>query len=364
MLGLFLLFKLLQLVIVYFAPAPFDTSSLIFFESHQQELAQLPAALQWLVTNVFQKLVVWDAIYFLKLADEGPTFEHEYVFGPLWWRLLAQIPLDNIYYKLIGGLFISNVSHYLSCLVLHKLTKRYFGYKVAVNSALLTIIQPSGIFSTSIYSEPITQLICYTALLLRSYGRRSIRYLLSGVFIAIAFGFRSNCLLYGLVFLYDLVSDVSIYPLLAGLPLFGSLCLSIYIPYQAFCPERGEWCFSTTKSLVSYAQSHYWVNGFLAYFTVGNIPLFIIAAPNLLILATSIYNLRSVKTIRPILLTSLVYLIVQFFFMNVQIINRVITFLPTHIWYVALTENRKIASFWIFWTILQTALFATFLPPA
>ncbi|OBA18766.1 uncharacterized protein OGAPODRAFT_92227 [Ogataea polymorpha] len=318
----FVLLKLAQLLIVYFAPAPFDTSTRIFLDDYTEDYAELPASLKWFVSNVASKLVAWDAIYFLKLATEGPTFEHEYVFGPLWWRLLASIPSANIFYKLLGGLLVSNVSHYLSCVVLYKLTRRYFDERTARNSAYLAVIQPSGIFSTTIYAESITQLLCYTALLLRSYGRKSPRYFLSGILIAIAFGFRSNCLLYGIVYLYDTVAGQSLVSLVSGLPLFFALCLSIYVPYREFCPERGEWCLSAAPSLVSYAQSHYWGNGFLTYFTVANIPLFIIAAPSLLILATAIYRLRNQRRLRPILLTSLVYLVVQLTCMHVQIINR------------------------------------------
>ncbi|KAG7907962.1 hypothetical protein KL906_003379 [Ogataea polymorpha] len=206
----FVLLKLAQLLIVYFAPAPFDTSTRIFLDDYTEDYAELPASLKWFVSNVASKLVAWDAIYFLKLATEGPTFEHEYVFGPLWWRLLASIPSANIFYKLLGGLLVSNVSHYLSCVVLYKLTRRYFDERTARNSAYLAVIQPSGIFSTTIYAESITQLLCYTALLLRSYGRKSPRYFLSGILIAIAFGFRSNCLLYGIVYLYDAVAGQSL----------------------------------------------------------------------------------------------------------------------------------------------------------
>ncbi|KAG7808679.1 hypothetical protein KL921_003761 [Ogataea angusta] len=206
----FVLLKLAQLLIVYFAPSPFDTSTGIFLADYSADYAELPQNLQWFVSNVASKLVAWDAIYFLKLATEGPTFEHEYVFGPLWWRLLALVPSTNVYYKLLGGLLISNISHYLSCVVLYKLTRRYFDERTARNSAYLAVIQPSGIFSTTIYAESTAQLLCYTALLLRSYGRTSPKYFLSGILIAIAFGFRSNCLLYGILYLYDTVAGQSL----------------------------------------------------------------------------------------------------------------------------------------------------------
>lgn len=393
-----ILIRLFQFIIVFLTPFQFDTSSSILIDRYKSNNPRYP---QFLITCL-NNLISWDSVYFLKLSIDKITFEHEWVFGPLWWRLmnflinqsfLKQFNVDiydvsilfiiiNTMLLLITTKILYNITYFVCNSNLKYLPNNFDIYKCSYYSSLLLIIQPSGIFSVICYSETSVQCLCYLALYLYLSSRsrvaiqNKILYFLSGTLLSISFGFRSNVLLYGLIYIYDLIfnfrnlTDI-LCILTTGLQLFISLIYSNVITYQLYCPDRGEWCNSSTKSLVFYAQSHYWNNGFLRYFTIGNLPLFLIALPQFLIISLSIWNLRNFITIKPILLTSSVYLFLQLTSMHVQIINRISTFLPTHLLYVSylltLNDNKlgkAIVRWWIVWVLIQTALFSAFLPPA
>ncbi|ODV83950.1 glycosyltransferase family 76 protein [[Candida] arabinofermentans NRRL YB-2248] len=388
--GTFLSIKLLQLAIIYFSPLQFDTSSRILLDRYLSHKTIFNETTQYLLDTVLSKFVVWDSVYFMKLSTEGISFEHEWVFGPMWWRLIRSFRLENFYLNLIVSLAISNLCHFLSCILIYYMTLEAFKKdktvklnRLAYVCSVLVVLQPSGIFSTANYSESITQLTCYMGIYLRQLSMdyefsavkitNPVLYVLSGSLFSIAFGFRSNALLYGILYLDDLWEfnfkqvEQSLLSIVAGLQLFLASIYSIYIPYKEFCPQRGEWCFSYTKSIVSYCQSYYWNNGFLRYFTVGNIPLFLLAAPSLAILLCSVIQFRSHSQISGIAKVTVVYLFVQFTMMHVQIVNRVMTFLPIHIWFVGYLESKHseaIIKWWFVWIMLQTGLYACYLPPA
>lgn len=386
----FILFRIAQFVIVALAPEPFDTSSLILVAEYME--GKVPHYPTFMIT-ILNKLMAWDSVYFLKLAISGISYEHEWVFGPLWWRFLSLItsimPNPDIYDVLLVSIIINNLCLIASAYMINQLArtilknqfvKSFVGPKFPEYASLLIIIQPSGIFSLIGYSESSSQLLCYTALLLRqkSLGTTRIRnkhlYEISGFLFALAYGLRSNCLLYGIVYIYDMIKfpyyRSKLTALFTGLLLFFSLIFSIYVPYQEYCPDRGEWCHSLTKSLTSYAQNHYWGVGFLKYYTSNNIPNFLFAMPQIFVLFLSLCVFSNWSVIRGEWLVGVIYLIIQIFWMHIQVINRVSTFLPLHILYVAylLSINRSlgkaISAWWTFWVLLQTGLFACFLPPA
>lgn len=401
--GILLFIRTVQATIVYFTPFQFDTSSSILIDRYTNDISK--TRYNYHVTQILDKLFSWDSVYFLKLSIEAVTFEHEWVFAPLWWRLMnwiINLPLANKYIS--GGVCIYDILLFFitfNNILLVSTTKIMYGIsievcrynekmipknfnvsKFAYICSLLLLIQPAGIFLSVSYSETITQFLCFSALYAYLVARSKILiknyvlYFVSGLLFTIAFGMRSNSLLYGLLYVYDLLTASNlgdgILILITGFQLFLALVYSTYAAYYTYCPERGEWCNSYTKSLVSYAQSHYWNNGFLKYFTLGNIPLFIIALPQFIIICKSLIQFKNWSGIRSLWIVSAVYTFVQFTFMHVQIINRVSSFIPLHIWYVSyllcLNDDNiwgiLIVRWWVVWVLTQTSLFAAFLPPA
>jgi phosphatidylinositol glycan class V len=331
----------------------------------------------------------------MKLTMEGLTFEHEWVFCPIWWRIMNFIKLEFnlqfydvlLLFTILNNLLIICITKLIYLLIFQlcelnakNIPKGFNISKFAYIASLLVLVQPSGIFSTTIYSETPVQFLTYFGLYIFHKSRRNSKivhkllYLSSGIIFSLAFGIRSNSLLYGIIYVYDLTQfknfkDI-ICTITTGSFLFISLIYSTYLSYIEYCPTRGAWCDSMTKSLVSYAQSHYWNNGFLNYFTMNNIPMFIIAAPQLIIILQSIWMFKNWIGCTHIILISVIYWIIQFTSMHVQIVNRVSTFIPIHIFYVSFLLNNEskygkiILRWWIVWMFVQTSLFAAFLPPA
>lgn len=365
----------------------FDVSNDILIEVYSRSQSRYPIYIQ----EFLKKTMSWDCVYFLKLALVGIDYEHEWVFSPLWWRLLSLFKVFghlDIFDMALIAIVINNLVLIGTSIVLYKLAlvvgqNEFFvkdPKKFAFTSALILTFQPSGIFSLVPYAETISQFLCYLALYWRqiSLGRYRIKnkrlYEFSGMAFALAYGFRSNCLLYGILYIYDVIK----YPywrskltsLLTGNVMLMSLLYSIWVPYNYYCPKRGEWCESFSKSLVSYAQSYYWGNGFLNYYTPNNIPNFLFALPQIIILGFSLIVFSNWESLRAEVIVTGVYLFLQVTCMHVQIINRVSTFVPLHLFYVAHLLNRGktlgkiILCWWCVWVLVQAGLFAAFLPPA
>jgi phosphatidylinositol glycan class V len=123
------------------------------------------------------------------------------------------------------------------------------------------------------------------------------------MFFAISTLTRSNGLLHGTIFLIDafltlrtlLVTRkaIDLFHLL-GIIIAGSLiALAFALPqaiaYTEFCTASNSrpWCTRTLPSIYFWVQKHYWNVGFLSYWTPGNIPLFLLAAPMLALLTTT-----------------------------------------------------------------------------
>lgn len=389
----FALIKGLEMGAMLITPTYFDVSSATLIEKYSEQPALIPHP--GFLEPLLDKFVAWDSVYLTKLSMEGIAFEHEWVFGPLFWRFFYYLmSTKNIYDIVIMSLLLNAICHWASCIVLYYLTLATFkahmvskerAHHWAQTCAFLCCIQPSGIFSTAPYTESITQLICYSGVLLRSLGRSrnsTPMYITSGILFSVAFGFRSNCLLYGILYLYDLYHY---YPtrraamsIIAGSFLGMALIIWTYLPWRAYCPVRGAWCNTGSRSLVGYAQSHYWNVGFMRYFTLKNLPLLIIALPQLAIMALSLVYFRPYLDIRAEWIVTAVYLCVQLTVMHVQIVNRVSTFVPLHLWYIGAILNQStsqsyvysqrlgklVVKWWIVWITIQTCLYASFLPPA
>lgn len=392
-LAAFVVIRTLQCLAIYYVPFQFDTSSTILIQEYVKSASRYNKH----VLTILNNLLSWDSVYFMKLAMSGISYEHEWMFGPLLWRLvytIREICDFEFYDVLLTYIVINNLLILWITKLIYSLSLQVYDKnlkwmkkggvadreKFAYVCSMLILIQPSGIFSSVAYSETPVQFLSYLGLYYYFKSRSPTKilnkseYFASGFLFSLSFGIRTNSILFGILYIYDLfkfwnVVDIMVI-LVTGLQLFGSLLYSIYLPYSMYCPARGEWCNSMTKSLVFYAQSHYWDNGFLKYFKMSNVPMFLIAAPQLVIICKSILQFWELENLKSLMVMSVVYLFLQFTCMHVQIINRVSSFIPIHILYASLLFVKGsrwgtcIVRWWIIWLFLQTALFAAFLPPA
>lgn len=413
----FLAVKLLHSLIFFLLPGQFDILSTVILEKYapQKELLVnaiytsigpidniIRAAALSLLDNVVDKFVAWDVVYFADLFAEGLTYEHQYVFCPLWWRLIRLFPAnaDVIFYqRLIYATLLSNICHFAAAVVLYHYTYLLFNQarlfppgKMAELTAFFFILLPGAAFLTAPYSESIAALFSFICLGLREKSlefvvgakstsdTRKALYVLSGLAAALAFGFRANCLLLGLVYVYDLVRVKTAspwLPLVTGLILGTAFLLSNVYNYVGICLSgvRGEWCNNRIPFLFAYAQSHYWNNGLFKYWTPNNIPNFAFGAPSIGLLAFSIKYFTKqypINRILPVSLVGSVFLAALLLFWHVQIVTRIHTFLPLVYWLAAglwvhndyPIAKQVIFAYFVIWNAVQPALFAAFLPPA
>ncbi|QGA17664.1 hypothetical protein EYB26_005339 [Talaromyces marneffei] len=378
--------------------------------------------------------VRWDAIYFVRVAERGYLFEQEWAWGYGWTGLLSflgsafanhngDVPIAAIAFS---GIALSHLSHFLSSLILHALTKLLFGYETrsqkafCLISAALHIISPAGAFLSAPYGESLFSLLNFTgfyiyssALLVENAGsraRRDIYFLLAGILFATATIIRGNGIISGCLFAYDAVQGVlqflnnglSIdlirrtgFIVLGGsIVALGSI-IPQYIAYTEYCVATTRpWCERLLPSVYGWVQVHYWNNGFLRYWTISNLPLFILAAP---VLAAMLYSSfraltgrlgpshtthvsiskmnTSQSAVLRLAIAQGILAAMTLTSLHVQIINRIASGYPVWYWYLATSawgSTTQLGSR-IFTTavqgmamyaLIQAVLYGSFLPPA
>lgn len=429
--GIFVLARLFQYTIIFLSPnAQFDTSTELLLESYTQNGNEINSFWN---RHLWNKLLPWDSVFFIKgmvSSYKLPEFEHEYAFSLVWIKIVKYFSAStDLYCVLRTGVLIENICFYLSMIILYNLTILTFDKKakksqvtasMAFNTAKLFIFNSGVGFFTSIYSEPLSFLCTFIGIWLRELSLElsvpfKVNYswyfwplyvIGSTSAFTLATLNRSNCILLGIYYLYDLIEltkqknyrKAILFPLLSGISM-GTIILyqQFIIPYNNYCPERGEWCVTsitsklpsiTKVSLYSYIQGHYWNVGFMKYWTIGNIPNFLFAVPNIVLFVYSIVYFTKIypyNNLKPITYISIAFLLVILLFAHVQIINRVGSFNPLPLWYIADRLTKRISynkhsdkkkargddiivkwyiNWLLYWIPIQTALFAFFLPPA
>jgi len=169
-----------------------------------------------------------------------------------------------------------------------------------------------------------------------------------------------------------------------------------YSGYCAFCihgsPSTPSWCNNRLPLIYTHVQSYYWNVGFLRYWTLQQLPNFLISFPVLLILfyssttyvlqvAPSLLTLPKksriasshpllTPTLLPHAIHTLIVSCMLLFASHTQIVLRLASSLPFTYWSAArlFIEHPKWAKVWVAWSIVWGAvsvvLWTTFLPPA
>ncbi|ESZ99364.1 GPI mannosyltransferase 2 [Sclerotinia borealis F-4128] len=430
----FTLWKVLLLLIAACSPGPgYDTStSLLLSTLHSVGQKKLPLVVQYLIG----KLVRWDAIYFVRVSNRGYLYEQEWAFG---WGFTRMIKFSTMGLGYLGiphydgmeglvGILLAHSSHLLSILVLHSLTLTLFPSKrFALVTALLHVISPAGIFMSAPYAESSCALLTFLGVFLftKSFGSgannatlgHDLLVLLSGIVFGVATTFRSNALLNGLLLLEEafrtfisLGNGFKITTIrrliitgLGGICVGTSFLLPQYLAYQEYCGETALessrlWCTDAIPSIYTFVQGYYWNGGLFNYWTLPNIPLFLLAMPMIIILGVSsnwgirdpqlqqisatpkkesittvdkIQYAHKVQIIRNLALSQLILTAITFTSGHVQIITRISSICPVYLWYMAASVGKEkdstitsVGRFMIIYAGIQGGLFSSFLPPA
>lgn len=415
-----ILSRIFQFFLVFITPnKQFDKSTTLFLENFNS------LSNSYWDINLWNKLLSWDSIYFMENAwNKGiPTFEHQIAFSPNYSYIINLIThffinndKINIYSYLKIAIIFNNILIILSGLILINLSKKIFP---SSNRNFIKIVCLLFCFNTCAgfliapYSEPLSMFLSFLAMNFREkslnyYSKdkknKTLKfiyyYILTAILISLSICIRSNCILLGFFLIYDFLKILlfsnaskkthrlfSIIPLLSGLLLLITFIIQFYyLPFKRYCPQSGNWClnplfnnypilnFLTKKNLYNYIQEKRWNVGFLSYWTINNLPNFLISLPISITLINYCKFFINKRIHLPYIIITILFLFVMFFFANVQIINRISIFLPVQYWIIAslLINNNNRNKFWpklyliycIIWFHLQTILFANFLPPA
>ena len=343
----------------------------------------------------------------------------------------------------LTGVAVSHLSHLGAVVTLYILVQRIIPSdqtvkrQIAFTAACLHIISPAGIFLSSPYGEStfaftaFLGILCYVRAQEHSFlpAQQSalptaVWTILSGLSFAISTLIRSNGLLHGTIFLIDALTTLRAMLItrkavhffhLSSIVIAGSfIALAFALPqtiaYYEFCTpfKTRPWCSYRIPSIYSWVQKHYWNVGFLSYWTPGNIPLFLVAAPMLVILSATallVYSkpnqmLASVNggtnkpsskaeaalfthVVSQLAIPQLILATMSLTSFHVQIINRISS--GCALWYLilAIAVNDRRADRWeaiwgvlgggrvelvvrlmVAYAIVQGGLYAAFLPPA
>ncbi|KAL4788138.1 GPI mannosyltransferase 2 [Aspergillus varians] len=443
----FWLWKALLVVVIISCPGlGYDTSSSLLPYQGNHSLDFVPSAQNKHESIAIPlKFVRWDSIYYVHIGRIGYVFEQEWAFSYAYSNLVNS--LSSLIFRsgdsngpaqfAAVAVAISHVAHYLSVLALYQLSINVFGHDterrrlVCFLAAALHIISPAGAFLSAPYGEALFSLLNITGFYLYSSSRidlntgqqalSHVKLLLSGLFFAVSTTVRSNGVLSGILLAFDalklsyyIVARRSFgapivhlgFVILSGCIVALGFLVPQYFAYTAYCTNERlsrPWCHSLFPSIYGWVQNHYWGVGFLRYWTVSNIPLFLLASPMLLILFLSsfwavgadapfsIFNVSLKAGSAPLsgpaaqLLTQLA--IIQFVLTamaltsyHVQIINRISSGYPLWYWYLACqalgTTERTLpmakysapflalVSVMVIYALVQAVLFGSFLPPA
>ncbi|BFZ58432.1 ER membrane glycoprotein subunit of the GPI transamidase complex-like protein [Savitreella phatthalungensis] len=339
----------------------------------------------------------WDTVFFNQIArDGGYTYEQQFAFGPLLPALVRFV--DPMVIGLLGH-FIAIVSFYRVSFYATS------SERLALISSLLHIVNPAGIFLCVGYTESVYCALTFTALsllhkhnyaaallfgisgLTRATGILNVLYFLpkrpeaprlikSAVLACIVVAPWALTQAYAwYVFCYaaqpsggmrvgKTLADAAVRAAYAGTQ--GSHAGASLADVQIDGIEWPRpWCRQTPALVYSFVQDGYWNVGFGRYFTLSNLPLFLMAAPTYAILLLSAD--LSVGGIQQILLTLL-----TFSSAHAQIIVRMVSAFPHVYWHIARKlvqrphERRwpALIGFFIAYGCVQAVLYGAFLPPA
>ncbi|TFK44581.1 glycosyltransferase family 76 protein [Crucibulum laeve] len=358
-------------------------------------------------------LLRWDAFHFLQIAQNGYQYEYQWAFFPALPALMrgtvALIP-QSLRSTPATDLLIGGAMAAIACdttRTLYLLTMHHFGTpKLALLTSLLSTLpsSPATLYLAP-YTEPFFTYLSYRGMLFCAHAQ----WLPAAILFALASSFRSNgiflagFLLWGMLlspFLQERrihLSTLSYSVVLTSL-VFSPFIYHNVSAYLTFCTHvasyHPQWCSNFLPSIYTHVQATYWGSGFLKYWTLQQVPNFLIAAPPLLLLYTfSTYHLKNALLPRlsafiqdkpparvqdPFLNFSLTPHAIHAFFLtstllfasHTQIILRVAASMPFLYWGAAwlILDYPSWGSCWVGWSViwgvLSIILWATFLPPA
>ncbi|GAA5823527.1 hypothetical protein JCM5353_006293 [Sporobolomyces roseus] len=295
----------LLLVVTHFLLPPFDASA-----------ARLSSPLN----PIYQPFVRWDTVYFLGIASEGYTQEQRLAFTPglpmllrggaqlvRWVRGGQEATLEDM---VLAGMIGTTLATMGAAVLLYKLTLELSSSrKHSFATALLFLLAPArAVLHAVPYTEPFAAFFTFAGML--AFVRH--RNLFAALLFAVGSTFRAQGAMLGLGFFgwrYILEkpfqkSRFSMQILASGIARTTVLSLTSAAPffafqayaYREFCSSPDHlrpWCSTTFGFSYGWIQSHYWDVGPFRYWTLLQLPNFLLASPVLVLSFAASYTYYS-----------------------------------------------------------------------
>ncbi|XP_071707017.1 uncharacterized protein [Rutidosis leptorrhynchoides] len=299
---------------------PYDTSAFInpscltsTTTDHHEQLIQFPR-----IAAAIENGIVWDSVYFVRIAECGYEYEQTYAFLPLLpfcisliSRSVLQPLVPLVGYRAVlalSGYIVSNLSFIFAAVFLYRLSVIILkDSEASLRASILFCFNPASIFYSSIYSESLYALLSIGGLYFLMSGANNLTALSfalsgcarsNGVLNAGYIGFQTMHQAYNAVF-FNKSIFLAIRVLVSGI----LRCIFVFVPFVSFqvygyynlCyghdPDKlTPWCKAKIPLMYNYIQSHYWGVGFLRYFQLKQLPNFLLASPILSIALCSIIH--------------------------------------------------------------------------
>ncbi|XP_027345366.1 GPI mannosyltransferase 2 isoform X2 [Abrus precatorius] len=258
------------------------------------------------LNSPLQNAVVWDSVYFIRIAQCGYEYEQSFAFLPL--LPLSSRALSFLSQPPLLAYVINNLAFILASLYFYKLSLTILNDpEIALRATVLFCFNPASIFYSSMYSESLYALLSLGGL----YHFVSSRNNLAVLFFALSGCARSNGVLNAGYLCFQTMHRAhhalfqkKRVTLALQIVIVGALrSACIFAPFVAFqsygyytmCvgrfpDEMRPWCKARIPLLYNYIQSHYWDVGFLRYFQLKQLPNFLLASPILSLALCSIIH--------------------------------------------------------------------------
>ncbi|XP_050115063.1 uncharacterized protein LOC126593182 isoform X3 [Malus sylvestris] len=269
--------------------------------------------------SAIESSIVWDGVYYVRIAECGYEYEQTYAFFPLLPLCMSFLsrtvlaPLVPVIGQRavlgLSGYVINNIGFVFGAVYLYRLSVVILkDQEAAVRASLLFCFNPASIFYSSIYSETLFALFSVGGL----YHLISGKDVIAVLWFALSGFSRSNGVLNAGYFCFQTMHQAYDAVFLRKRPFAvvgGALrCICIFVPFIAFqaygynnlClghlpSDMRPWCNARVPLLYNYIQSHYWGVGFLRYFQVKQLPNFLLASPILSLALCSIIHYAKSK---------------------------------------------------------------------
>ncbi|KAI5387161.1 uncharacterized protein LOC127105108 isoform X1 [Lathyrus oleraceus] len=320
---------LLLTLIIFFRTllSPYDTSASLNPPCLTTTTAAANDTRRSPIASAIENGIVWDSVYFVRVAECGYEYEQSYAFLPFLPLTISFLSPSTLFSFLpqrslfaLSAYVINNLVFVLAALYFYRLSIAILkDPEIALRATVLFCFNPASIFYSSIYSESLYAVLSLGGLYYFLSGKNNLSVLL----LALSGCARSNGVLNAGYICFQTMhrayhalfqnKNVTLALQIVFVGALRSACIfAPFVAFQAygyynmcvgrFPDEIRPWCNARVPLLYNYIQSHYWGVGFLTYFQLKQLPNFLLASP---ILSLAFFSVVHYAKSRPQIFFSL-----------------------------------------------------------